>query len=364
MYKTKSKKGITLVSLVITIIVLMILAGVAISLATGEDSIFSKANEVASKWNESAINEQETVNMLLNVLEGGTIPEQKEKVNPPEIKEGMIPVYYDNGWKKADTSKDNWYNYHESKKEWANVVTVKENGSKTRSYYQSAEEGEPIAEEDILAMFVWIPRYAYNIASGYHTAANGTGDIQIKFLEGVEDNYEGGTAVRQEDTNAITNGDKYVVHPAFTEENIGEEITGMWVGKFESSNASSPYNNEGITESSNENLKKGLGDGTTQDVTIRPNVTSWRWTEVPTMYEVSQKMNDAGNIHGLTSQTDTMMMKNSQWGAVAYLAQSKYGNKQGTDGESGIWNNPYNEGYIYENASNSAGYGISCLILL
>lgn len=78
----------------------MILAGVAISLATGEDSIFSKANEAASKWNESAINEQETVNMLLNVLEGGTIPEQKEKVNPPEIKEGMIPVYYDNGWKK------------------------------------------------------------------------------------------------------------------------------------------------------------------------------------------------------------------------------------------------------------------------
>ena len=185
MYKTKSKKGITLVSLVITIIVLMILAGVAISLATGEDSIFSKANEAASKWNESAINEQETVNMLLNVLEGGTIPEQKEKVNPPEIKEGMIPVYYDNGWKKADASKDNWYNQHESKKEWANVVTVKENETKTRSYYQSAEEGEAIAEEDILAMFVWIPRYAYNIASGYHTAANGTGDIQIKFLEGV-----------------------------------------------------------------------------------------------------------------------------------------------------------------------------------
>ena len=129
----------------------------------------------------------------------------------------------------------------------------------------------------------------------------------------------------------------------------------MWVGKFESSNASSPYNNEGITESSNENLKKGLGDGTTQDVTIRPNVTSWRWTEVTTMYDVCQAMNDTGNIHGLTNQTDTMMMKNSQWGAVAYLAQSKYGNKQGTDEESGIWNNPYTEGYIYENASNSYG---------
>ena len=61
MCKTKSKKGITLVSLVITIIVLMILAGVAISLATGEDSIFSKANEAASKWNTAVGEESNTI---------------------------------------------------------------------------------------------------------------------------------------------------------------------------------------------------------------------------------------------------------------------------------------------------------------
>ena len=61
MCKTKSKKGITLVSLVITIIVLMILAGVAISLATGEDSIFSKTNEAASKWNTAVGEESNTI---------------------------------------------------------------------------------------------------------------------------------------------------------------------------------------------------------------------------------------------------------------------------------------------------------------
>ena len=355
----KTKHGITLIALVITIIVLLILAGVAINITVNQGDLFGKANNAVEKWNNKIAEEEGKVNELLNVLEGVSLPEepeQKEKVNPPLVKEGMIPVYYDNGWKKADANKDNWYNYHESKREWANVVTVKENGSKTRSYYQSSAEGTPIAEEDILAMFVWIPRYAYKITSGYHTAANGTGEIDIKFLNSTEDTYEGGTAERQSNTNALTNGNKYVVHPAFTASNIGEEITGMWVGKFESSNASSPYNNEGIDTT--ENLKKGLGDGTTQDVTIRPNVTSWRWTEVTTMYDVCQAMNDTGNIHGLTSQTDTMMMKNSQWGAVAYLAQSKYGNKQGTDGESGIWNNPYNEGYIYENANNSAGYGM------
>ena len=358
--KTKNRnnksKGITLVALIITIIVLLILAGIAINLTINQGDLFGKAKEAAREWNQKVGEEGETINQLLNVLEGGNIPEVREEVNPPEMKEGMIPVYYDNGWKKADGTKDNWYNYHTNKKQWANVVTVKESGSKTRAEYQNAPVGEAIAEEDILAMFVWIPRYAYQIATGYHTAANGTGEIQIKFLSGGTDNYEGGTAVRQTDTNALTNGNKYVVHPAFTAGNIGEEITGMWIGKFESSNASSPYNNQGIEAT--ENYKKGLGDGTTQDITIKPNVTSWRWTEVPTMYNVCQAMNDDGNIHGLTSQTDTMMMKNSQWGAVAYLAQSNYGNKQGTDSESGIWNNPYNEGYIYENASNSAGYGM------
>ena len=30
-------------------------------------------------------------------------------------------------------------------------------------------------------------------------------------------------------------------------------------------------------------------------------------------------------------------------GGVAYLTQSAYGNKQGTDSSSGVWNNAYNE---------------------
>lgn len=63
-----------------------------------------------------------------------------------------------------------------------------------------------------------------------------------------------------------------------------------------------------------------------------------------------------GNIHGLSSDTDTTMMQNSQWGAVAYLAQSDYGNKQTTEDDSGIWNNPYNEGYTH--AANNE-YGIN-----
>lgn len=45
----KRMKGITLIALVITIIVLLILAGVAISTLTGDGSIIKNANEAVAK---------------------------------------------------------------------------------------------------------------------------------------------------------------------------------------------------------------------------------------------------------------------------------------------------------------------------
>ena len=53
----------------------MILAGVAISLATGQDSIFSKANEAASKWNESAEKEKNTLGDLIYELNSRSMVE-------------------------------------------------------------------------------------------------------------------------------------------------------------------------------------------------------------------------------------------------------------------------------------------------
>ena len=49
----KSKKGITLISLIITIIIMLILAGVVLTLTIGENGIFSTAKYAAKKWNNS-----------------------------------------------------------------------------------------------------------------------------------------------------------------------------------------------------------------------------------------------------------------------------------------------------------------------
>ena len=63
---------------------------------------------------------------------------------------------------------------------------------------------------------------------------------------------------------------------------------------------------------------------------------------------------DEAKIYGFnSSELTTTMMQNSQWGAVVYLAQSKYGNMQkSNDGQSGIWNNPYNEGITVPTSDN------------
>ena len=57
MPKTKENKGITLIALVITIIVLLILAGVTISAISGNDSTPAKAQEATQKTDISTAKE-------------------------------------------------------------------------------------------------------------------------------------------------------------------------------------------------------------------------------------------------------------------------------------------------------------------
>lgn len=54
----KKESGITLVALVVTIIVLLILAGVAISLTIGNNGILTRAQNATKIWNEATKNEQ------------------------------------------------------------------------------------------------------------------------------------------------------------------------------------------------------------------------------------------------------------------------------------------------------------------
>ena len=248
----------------------------------------------------------------------------------------MIPVYYseeDSTWKVADkenkSTEHKWYDYEE--KMWANSVTVK---SDKREEYKTGSLGTKIKMEDILTMQVWIPRYKYKVWN-YNLDGTKTSEereIEIKFEKGTNttgdikctDNIQGeggdGTSEvctinNEECSDNLCNG-AYYTHPAFTFGSV--DLTGFWVGKFE---VSSDVNCTPLDYST---LGEDCNLSTINPLT-KPNTISWRGAPVSTFFTNIKKMDSNGNIYGLSSNVDTHMIKNIEWGAVAYLSHSKYG---------------------------------------
>ena len=66
----KNKKGITLVALVVTIVILLILAGVSINLVLGNNGIITKAKDAETKFAEASQNDLKGMNGLVSEMEG------------------------------------------------------------------------------------------------------------------------------------------------------------------------------------------------------------------------------------------------------------------------------------------------------
>ena len=352
----RKTKGITLIALVITIIILLILSGISISALTNQ-GLFKNAKLAKEK----AEKEQKKETSLLDQYES-ELNKYVENgrwdgtVNKPELMTGMSAIKFTDPTDSAEgttvdtTSNDTeWYNYENKK--WANAKT--EDGS----------------------MWVWIPRYAYRIHK-----ENGveTQKFDIVFLVGLTDNYydENGklqTVQRQtsENQTIVTNGDAYTVHPAFTNESSinyanggwDKELAGIWVAKFEAGYASG--NNSATVKASSINYSQDTAYVPAVETgTTTTTITARNWLDgeygstttaikYPTFqgltysmnyinhndaYRISKVLTESGNIYGLnSSSTDSHLMKNSEWGAVSYLSQSKYG----LDGTNIVINSVY-----------------------
>ena len=74
----KSNKAITLVALIITIIVLLILAGVSLSMVLGDNGLINKAQSSVNRYQESYVNEQNLLNEIENYLNKKSQTEKKQ----------------------------------------------------------------------------------------------------------------------------------------------------------------------------------------------------------------------------------------------------------------------------------------------
>ena len=93
--KTKEMKGITLVALVITIVVLLILAGVSINTVLGDDGIIQKAKEAAEATKRASAEEE--MNRLVLEYQLASNDETLESFLQEKVTEGRIDGVTDNG---------------------------------------------------------------------------------------------------------------------------------------------------------------------------------------------------------------------------------------------------------------------------
>ena len=318
----KGQKGITLIALVITVIVLLILAGVTIAALSGDNGILTKAKEAKEKTEQAQKDEERNLQEITDTMNGVEGYNRNKKVNSPKVTTGMIPIKWkNNSWVVCSQDDAEWYNYND-KKEWANVML-----SDGTYKADTVSIGQTVAERDLGSMYVWIPRYAYKIA--------GEKNIEVTFLKG--NTNEGSDGVIYTTDESTDTSKTAIVHPAF---NLGgTELNGFWVAKFEASGTNKDGNAVGNASSSS-SAQQYAPDSTTIAKSL-PNKISWRHISIGESEKRSMDIaTTSKSSFGLTSGANTHLIKNSEWGAVAYLCYSECGSAPMTNG-TGTWSSDH-----------------------
>jgi hypothetical protein len=230
--------------------------------------------------------------------------------------------------------------------------------------YQDADAGAVIDEADILGYWVYIPRYQYQVQRFSPSDPPSCGPAATNIPNGLigdcsDDLARGIYGPRNFKIKFQLPGDPvytpsmagdWATHPVFefTSGGITHHLSGLWVGKFETT-------------------------GSSGELTIKPNQFSLRGQTLSLQYDQAKRIgvvdpaaesyggadylnNDSTgtipqNQHGLTS-VKTHMFTNLDWGAVVYLATSLYGVGDATYPDN--VNNRLNEyGAVGKNANSA-----------
>ena len=184
----RKERGITLIALVVTVIVLIILAGVSISLVLGENGIVNKAKKVKENTELTKTEEETMLNDLVKQIEEGT---SGGTTNPPETIKTVEEVKGGNYFDKATTIKDSN----------GNLIKVPQGFKIAEDSGINVTEGIVIEDNDIIDgignnrgnQYVWIP-----VGTGIKKSDGSSVDITLgryTFADGEEDKAEDGTTV-------------------------------------------------------------------------------------------------------------------------------------------------------------------------
>ena len=254
--------------------------------------------------------------------------------------ENLIPVIYvgynGNGgghWEsltksEIESNTDTWFNY--SNKQWANAVTVTKD-----SLSDYKDKHAAIDNNDVLGYWVYIPRYAYEVQRRdaidapvdpqnfdivFQTADEKNTPAPTKSTESNHLDYRASGISRTYVANS--NNTTWATNPAFTWGDT--ELNGIWVGKYETTGKISaptvkPNQHANISEYIGNFYLAAKSIGKEDKCNVGGGSSSTSTTGRPTLEDDLTQ-----NSHNLQT-TKSRMLKNSEWGAITYLAHSKYG---------------------------------------
>ena len=291
--KNKQEKGITLIALVVTIVVLLILAGVSISLVLNNNGIISKAKEAKNRYAEAQTNEEKQLNELANLIStklgettGGGSGDSTTKVDGVPIPEGFVYV----GGTKASG------------------LVISDAAVDKEKY-----KGQTTVGTDLVGnQFVWIPveniadykrtAYSKNVATGTIDPKTNSEQIQVNSLSV---NYFKEALHADEKTSVETN-------------------KGFYIGRYEA----------GDQESTNSKKLRTSGASTSNTITVKAGQAPYNYVTRPKAQSLAEGFSTKQKYTSVKSK----LVSSYAWDtAIAFI--QKTNSDYGSSSEEGNYKN-------------------------
>ena len=282
----KGNKGITLVALVVTIVVLLILAGISLNLVLGQNGIINKAQEARDKTEQERINTEKSMNSLKQELSnyvnktdsgnGENSGGSGSTVDEVPIPSGFVYV----GGTKASG------------------LVISDNAADKEKY-----KGQTTVGTDLVGnQFVWIP--VDSIADYKRTA------YSIQVATKITD-----TATNSEQIKHSSSRDYYFTEALPLDEKTSVETNkGFYIGRYEA----------GDQESTNFKKLRASGASTSNTITVKAGQAPYNYIK----YTDAKKLAEGFSTKQKYTSVKSKLLSSYAWDtAIAFIQKtnSDYG---------------------------------------
>ena len=303
-----------MIALVVTIIVLLILAAVAINLTIGENGIFTRAQEAVNKYEQSEVNEQDEMNKVVNFIDdymngkkpGGPSGEYNTGTTVDEAKKQNKP------FEKDTTIKD----------DLENEVRIPGGFHLAEDSATKVEDGIVI-EDDVGNQFVWIPAKTGTGATIHTTVGDKTIVYKRTALDDQVATGEIDETTNSEKIKSSSSESYYYTEKMPTDEEASVNVNGgYYIGRYEA----------GDKVSTDAGKMRASGDNQQNEVSIKKGQAPYVYATYENQKALAEGMGSKRGYIGTTK-----MVSSYAWDTAINFIQIKTPD-YGTNSPQGNYN--------------------------